>query len=94
MPGSWFFSTTRPTTASSRTSRPRSRHCAIHGYRLGVISNWDSNLPEMCRAWGIAPFFDFILASWGVGYAKPNPRIFQEAVHRAGRGRRQHAPRG
>jgi putative hydrolase of the HAD superfamily len=54
-----------------------------HGYRLGVISNWDSNLPDMCRRWGIAPFFDFILASWGVGYAKPNPLIFQEAVRRA-----------
>jgi putative hydrolase of the HAD superfamily len=54
-----------------------------HGYRLGVISNWDGNLPDMCQAWGIAPFFDFILASWGVGYAKPNPFIFQEAVRRA-----------
>ncbi len=55
-----------------------------HGFRLGVISNWNSDLPDMCRAWGIAPFFDFILASWAVGYAKPNPRIFQEAVLRAG----------
>ena len=54
-----------------------------HGYHLGVISNWDGNLPEMCGAWGIAPFFDFILASWGVGYAKPNPLIFQEAIRRA-----------
>jgi REG-2-like HAD superfamily hydrolase len=54
-----------------------------HGYRLGVISNWDGNLPEMCQAWGIEPFFDFILASWGLGYAKPHPRIFQEAVRRA-----------
>ncbi|MDO9066097.1 MAG: HAD-IA family hydrolase, partial [Chloroflexota bacterium] len=54
-----------------------------HGYHLGVISNWDGNLPDMCQAWGIAPFFDFILASWGVGYAKPNPLIFQEAMRRA-----------
>jgi REG-2-like HAD superfamily hydrolase len=54
------------------------------GYRLGVISNWDGNLPDMCQEWGIAPFFDFILASWGVGYAKPNPLIFREAVRRAG----------
>ena len=54
-----------------------------YGYRLGVISNWDGNLPDMCHAWGIAPFFDFILASWGVGYAKPNPLIFQEAMRRA-----------
>jgi putative hydrolase of the HAD superfamily len=53
------------------------------GYRLGVISNWDGNLPDMCREWGIASFFDFILASWGVGYAKPNPLIYQEAVRRA-----------
>ncbi len=55
-----------------------------HGVRMGVISNWNGDLPDMCRAWGIAPFFDFIVASWGVGYAKPNPRIFQEAVQRAG----------
>lgn len=54
-----------------------------HGYRLGVISNWDDNLPELCHAWGIAAFFDFILASWGVGYAKPNPLIFEEATRRA-----------
>ena len=54
-----------------------------HGYHPGVISNWDGNLPDMCQAWGIAPFFDFILASWGVGYAKPNPLIFQEAMRRA-----------
>jgi putative hydrolase of the HAD superfamily len=54
-----------------------------HGYRLGVISNWDDNLTELCQAWGIASFFDFILASWSVGYAKPNPLIFQEAARRA-----------
>jgi putative hydrolase of the HAD superfamily len=68
-----LFPDVRPTLSALRD----------HGYRLGVISNWDGNLPEMCQAWGIARFFDFILASWSVGYAKPNPLIFQEATRRA-----------
>lgn len=50
------------------------------GYRLGVVSNWGWNLPDLCDAWGITPLVDFVVTSARVGYAKPNPRIFHEAI--------------
>lgn len=54
------------------------------GYRLGVISNWGWNLPDLCREWGLDTYFDFVLPSSRVGCAKPNPRIFRQALHLAG----------
>jgi putative hydrolase of the HAD superfamily len=50
------------------------------GVVLGVISNWDSRLPETLKNLGLADHFDFILASTVVGSAKPNPRIFAQAI--------------
>lgn len=50
------------------------------GVVLGVISNWDSRLPDTLRATGLARHFDFILASTVVGSAKPNPEIFERAL--------------
>jgi putative hydrolase of the HAD superfamily len=55
-----------------------------NGIVLGVISNWDSRLPEILKNTGLAPYFDFILASTVVGSAKPDAGIFQEALRRAG----------
>ena len=54
------------------------------GKILGIISNWDSRLPSICEGLGLVSYFDFILASALVGAAKPHPRIFQEALDRAG----------
>ncbi|MFQ5450652.1 MAG: HAD-IA family hydrolase [Nitrospinaceae bacterium] len=54
------------------------------GVVLGVISNWDSRLPETLKAMGLARHFKFILVSTVVGSAKPDPRIFQEALRRSG----------
>jgi REG-2-like HAD superfamily hydrolase len=56
----------------------------VHGYRLGVISNWGWNLPDMCDAWGLTPLVDFIVVSAREGVAKPNPAIFRSALRRAG----------
>ena len=53
-------------------------------YRLGVVSNWDSRLPAIFESLGIASNFDFILASAAVGVEKPDPRIFEVALARAG----------
>jgi putative hydrolase of the HAD superfamily len=55
-----------------------------NGVRLGVVSNWDSRLPEILKNTGLASYFDFILASTVVGSAKPDAGIFQEALKRAG----------
>jgi len=56
------------------------------GVVLGVISNWDSRLPDTLKAMGLARHFDFILASTVVGSAKPDQKIFMEALQRSGVG--------
>ena len=47
---------------------------------LGIVSNWDWWLPEMCETLGLADHFDFIMTSARVGAAKPHPAIFRAAL--------------
>jgi putative hydrolase of the HAD superfamily len=54
------------------------------GHRLGIISNWEPRLDILCHNHGIAPHFDFVLASEAEGFAKPGPRLFQRALELAG----------
>ncbi len=54
------------------------------GLRLGMISNWDCRLPDLCHGIGISRHFDFILSSANIGLHKPDPRIFEIALQRAG----------
>ena len=54
------------------------------GYRLGVISNWNENLPNELAHWGIDSFFDFVIVSSLVGVAKPSPEIFRVGLASAG----------
>ena len=54
------------------------------GVVLGVISNWDSRLPDTLEAMGLARHFDFILASAVVGSANPDQKIFDEALKLSG----------
>jgi putative hydrolase of the HAD superfamily len=54
------------------------------GVTLGVISNWDSRLHTILKNTGLAEYFDFILASAEVGSAKPDKKIFLEAIKRSG----------
>jgi putative hydrolase of the HAD superfamily len=51
---------------------------------LGILSNWDWGLPDLCDRLGLTPYFDVIVVSARVGAAKPNPRIFQHALAAAG----------
>ncbi len=53
------------------------------GYRLGIIANQNSGLEERLRAFGIYQFFDIIVSSSDVGYAKPDRGIFKLALERA-----------
>ena len=53
------------------------------GVILGVVSNWDSRLHAILKSTGLAGYFDFILASAEVGSAKPDKKIFLEAVRRS-----------
>ena len=52
------------------------------GYRLGVISNWDSRLSAVCRRLGLTAYTEFILASASAGMDKPDRRIFEIALSR------------
>lgn len=53
------------------------------GFAVGAISDWETTLPELLDALGIAPFLDAVAVSAIVGVTKPDPRLFQEALHQA-----------
>lgn len=54
------------------------------GYRLGVISNFDTRLFGLLDGLGIADRFDPIIASSRAGAAKPDPTIFRHALTTCG----------
>jgi len=53
-----------------------------HGFPLAIVSNWPCGLGHFCAELGLSEYFDAILCSAEVGAAKPDPRIFAEAVAR------------
>jgi len=54
------------------------------GLRLGVLSNAPSNLPTFLEDLGVAPLLDFSVVSALEGVKKPDRRIFEVALSRAG----------
>ena len=50
------------------------------GFHLGIISNASHALPETLRKSGLARYFDTVTYSFGVGFEKPDVRIFRRAV--------------
>ncbi|MGB9686367.1 MAG: HAD family hydrolase [Rectinema subterraneum] len=54
------------------------------GYRLGIISNWDLSARSVLAKCGLEGYFDTIVISSEVGYAKPDRRIFISALQLAG----------
>jgi putative hydrolase of the HAD superfamily len=53
------------------------------GFRMGVISNWNRNLPDELARLGVDTYFDFVIASAIVGVAKPSPEIFHIGLRAA-----------
>ena len=53
------------------------------GYRLGIVSNWESRLLQLCAAHGIADHFDFAVVSELEGYVKPHPHMYRRALELA-----------
>ena len=53
------------------------------GFRLAIISNVNSRRLVPCKLaeYGIAHYFDAVVTSSGLGWRKPNERIFHEAAH-------------
>ena len=54
------------------------------GCRLGIVSNWESRLPDLCAAHGIASYFDFAVVSELEGFVKPHPHMYRRALALAG----------
>ena len=52
-------------------------------YIIGLVSNWDSRLLKLCDGLGLDAFLDFKVVSAIFGVAKPDPKIFQEALQLA-----------
>ncbi len=53
-------------------------------YRLGIVSNFYGNLATVCHNAGIGALFSVVVDSTRVGYAKPDPLIFQRALDALG----------
>jgi putative hydrolase of the HAD superfamily len=56
------------------------------GYRLGIISNWSWNLPDLCDGLNITGYFEHIVTSARVGASKPHRAIYDYALHWFGAG--------
>jgi HAD superfamily hydrolase (TIGR01509 family) len=54
------------------------------GYGLGIVSNWEPRLDQLCASHGIRDYFAFVVASEAEGYVKPHPRLFELALELAG----------
>lgn len=54
-----------------------------HGYKLGIVSNFSHALPTICDKLNLTEKVDFITYSDAVGYEKPLPYIFEDALDKA-----------
>lgn len=52
--------------------------------RIGVVSDWGSNLGEIIAALRLDRYLDFVLPSGSVGVAKPDPAFYRIALERGG----------
>ncbi len=50
------------------------------GLKLAVVSNFDSRLPGLLEALGLAPWLQAVVVSSAAGAAKPDPLPFQQAL--------------
>lgn len=69
-----FFPDAVPTLAELRR----------RGYRLGVVSNWDTRLRAIAEGLGLTAMVDALVISAEAGVRKPNPGIFDVALERVG----------
>ena len=54
------------------------------GYILCLVSNWDTRLVKLCQGLGLDRFMNRYVISAVLGVAKPDPRIFREALRLSG----------
>ena len=53
-------------------------------YRIGVVANQVPGCEGRLRAWGLLPYIDLVVSSAEEGVSKPDLRIFEIALERAG----------
>ena len=65
---------------------PTLAHLRNTGFKLAIVSNWDTPLDPLTERLGIARYFDIIVASHDarVRSAKPDPHIFNYALAAVG----------
>ena len=63
---------------------PALRRAAAGGWRNLIVSNHVPELESLVSALGLTPLFDSIVGSGVVGYEKPHPLLFEEALRRTG----------
>jgi putative hydrolase of the HAD superfamily len=51
-----------------------------HRLRLGVVANWDCDLPSHLERLGLAGLFETVVTSARAGVPKPDPAIFELAL--------------
>jgi len=51
---------------------------------LGIVSNWDDRLGPLLHQLGLSKFFEAIVVSCDVGFAKPSPVIFEHTSKKLG----------
>lgn len=76
-----------PWHSEDETVYPQAAHClaALHEkYKLGIIANQSPGTAGRMKEYGLAQYLDLIIASAEEGLEKPDSRIFQLALSRAG----------
>jgi putative hydrolase of the HAD superfamily len=63
---------------------PALRRAAAGGWRNLIVSNHVPELETLVSDLGLTPFFESIVGSGVIGYEKPHPRLFEEALRRTG----------
>ena len=65
-------------------SLPVIQYLSDKNIKLGVISNYDKRLETILVQLGLRHYFSFVLDSYSVGVAKPDPLIFSSALKKSG----------
>ena len=52
------------------------------GIHLGLVSNWDSRLPALLKAFNLHSLFDTLTISYEAGFEKPNTKIYDISCQR------------
>jgi putative hydrolase of the HAD superfamily len=63
---------------------PTLRFLQARGLIMGMVTNFREDIDGYVEKLGLKPFLMFVLTSVQVGFPKPDPRIFQAALEKAG----------